>query len=166
VLGTHSDLVRLVREQRPDELVIAITHSQTIQIGLFQAILDCREMGIPVTTMPSLYERVTGRVPVEHAGRDLEVVLPIHESAGHRPTWPSKRLMDIGAGLIGCAVVALLSPLVWLANHLTGERGDLFYRQERAGKGGRVFSVIKYRSMIEDAEKGTGAVWASETTSG
>ena len=163
VLGTHQDLVRLVREQQPDELVIAITHSQTIQSGLFQAILDCREQGIPITTMASLYERITGRVPVEHAGRDLYVVLPIHESAGHRLYLAGKRLLDMGAGLVGCLMVALISPLVWLANQLTdAERGDLFYHQERVGQGGKVFQVIKYRSMVMDAEKHTGAVWASE----
>ena len=162
VLGTHQDLVRLVREQRPDELVVAITHSKMIHTGMFQAILDCRELGIPITTMASLYERITGRVPVEHAGRDLTVVLPIHESAGHRLYLAGKRLLDIGAGLLGCLMVALFSPLVWLANHLTDAGGgDLFYRQERVGLGGKVFKVIKYRSMVMDAEKRTGVVWAS-----
>ncbi len=161
VLGTHQDLVRLARELRPDELVIAITHSQTIHTGLFQAILDCREMGIPVTTMASLYERMTGRVTVEHAGRDLHVVLPAHEAASHRLYLVIRRLFDLAVGLAGCLVVALLSPIVWLANQLT-DPGDMFYSQERVGKGGQVFKVFKYRSMVMNAEEHTGAVWASE----
>lgn len=163
VLGTHQDLVRLVRELRPDELVVAITPFHTVHGGLFQAILDCRELGIPITTMASLHERITGRVPVEYAGCDLTVVLPIHESSIHRLYLAFKRLMDMGAGVVGCTVVALLSPLVWLANRLTdAERGDLFYRQARVGKGGKVFKIVKYRTMVMDAEKHTGAVWASE----
>jgi exopolysaccharide biosynthesis polyprenyl glycosylphosphotransferase len=160
VLGTHQDLVRLARELRPDELVVAITHSETIHGGLFQAILDCRESGIPVTTMASLYERVTGRVPVEHAGRDLYVVLPLDQSAGLRLYQVIRRLFDLAVGVAGCALVALLSPVVWLAHRLTAP-GDVFYRQERVGKGGQVFKVVKYRSMVMDAEKHTGAVWAS-----
>jgi exopolysaccharide biosynthesis polyprenyl glycosylphosphotransferase len=160
VLGTHQDLVRLARELQPDELVVAITHAQTIHGGLFQAILDCRELGIQVTTMASLYERVTGRVPVEHAGRDLYVVLPLDRSAGDRLYLAVRRLFDIVVGAAGCILVALLSPVVWLAHQLTAP-GDVFYRQERVGKGGQVFKVVKYRSMVMDAEKNTGAVWAS-----
>jgi exopolysaccharide biosynthesis polyprenyl glycosylphosphotransferase len=163
VLGTHQDLVRLVRELQPDELVMAITPLHAVHSGLFQAILDCRELGIPITTMASRFERITGRVPVEHAGRDLTVVLSVHESAGHRLYLAGKRLADISAGLVGCLVLVLLSPLVWLANQLTdAKRGDLFYRQERVGQGGKFFNVIKYRSMVMNAEKHTGAVWASE----
>ena len=72
-----------------------------------------------------------------------------------------KRLFDIflsGIGLIGS------SPL-WLLFSLSiklEDRGPIFYTQERVDKNGRVFKAIKFRSMIPDAEKHTGAVWASE----
>jgi exopolysaccharide biosynthesis polyprenyl glycosylphosphotransferase len=161
VLGMHCDLVRLVQELRPDELVLAITHSQTIHVELFQAVLDCREAGIPVTTMASLYERMTGRTPVEHAGRDLDVVLPLAEPASHRVYMACKRLFDLAASLVGCVLVAVLCPVIWLANRLTVP-GDLLYRQERIGSAGKPFHIIKFRSMVMDAEEDTGAVWAKK----
>ncbi len=161
VLGDRLDLPRLVEELRPDELIVAITHAQTIHGELFQAILDCREMGIPVTTMAALYERMTGRVPVEHAGRDLYVIMPLAQPAGYRLYLALRRLIDLGIALLGCGLVAVLTPIVWLVNRLTAP-GNLFYRQTRIGQGGRSFEVVKFRSMIMDAERDTGAVWAKE----
>jgi len=72
-----------------------------------------------------------------------------------------KRLFDIclsSVGLIGS------SPL-WLIFSLAiklEDRGTVFYQQQRVGKQGRVFWTIKFRSMVPDAERHTGIVWASE----
>ncbi|MHC4618033.1 MAG: sugar transferase [Planctomycetota bacterium] len=159
VIGTRSDLVRLAKLLQPDELVVAITDTDCIHPDLFQAILDCCEMGIPVTTMADLYERMTGRVPVEHAGRNLHVVLPVCRPAAHRIYLVLWRALEILIALAGCTFMLLVSPLVWLADRVASP-GALFYRQSRVGKGGKVFRVIKFRSMVMDAEKHSGAVWA------
>jgi len=72
-----------------------------------------------------------------------------------------KRLFDVflsSAGIIGS------SPL-WLIFSLAiklEDRGPVFYTQERVGKQGKPFWTIKFRSMVPDAEKHTGAIWASE----
>jgi len=160
VLGGREDLVRLVHMLQPDELVVAITAADRIHPDLFRAILACTEMGVPVTTMTDLYERITGRTPVEHAGRDLHVVLPLSRPSAHRLYMALVRAAEVCVSLGGCAFTAFLVPWVWLAHRLTAP-GDLFYRQERVGKGGRTFQIVKFRSMIQDAEKGRGAVWAS-----
>ena len=56
------------------------------------------------------------------------------------------------------AVLWTVIPLaIWLH-----DRGPVFYTQERLGKNGRTFRVYKFRSMIPDAERHTGAVWASD----
>jgi len=81
VLGMHHELARLSHELHPDELVFAITHTQLVEESLMDAVLRCREAGMEVTTMSSFYEALTGRVPVEHAGRMLEVVMPVSQSA-------------------------------------------------------------------------------------
>lgn len=159
VLGTRHDLVRLAAELQPHEIVVAITYLEKMHSDLFDAIQQCRELGISITTMPALYTRLTGRVPIEHAGRTLDVALPIEESPAHRFYLLFRRLMDIGAGIAGCALLACVIPALWLANHFSAP-GPLFFAQERVGRGGRHFNVLKFRSMIVDAEKHSGAVWA------
>jgi exopolysaccharide biosynthesis polyprenyl glycosylphosphotransferase len=165
VLGTGQDLIRLARELAPDEIVIAITHTHTIQPELFRSLLACYEMGIPLTTMPELYEQMTGRVPVAHAGQDLSVLIPTTRPSGFRFYLALRRISDILLALIGLLGVLVTTPLVWLGNLLTGNAGDVFYRQQRVGKGGEYFDIIKFRSMVMNAEQGTGAVWARQNDS-
>jgi len=73
----------------------------------------------------------------------------------------SKRIFDVCLSGIGILVSLPLWLLIAAAIKLE-DGGPIFYAQERMGKGGRVFKVYKFRSMIPDAEKHTGAVWASE----
>jgi lipopolysaccharide/colanic/teichoic acid biosynthesis glycosyltransferase len=71
-----------------------------------------------------------------------------------------KRVFDIALSAVGL----LISAPVWLATALAikaEDGGPVFYFQERVGKGGRLFKLLKFRSMIVDAEKGTGAVQAT-----
>jgi lipopolysaccharide/colanic/teichoic acid biosynthesis glycosyltransferase len=72
-----------------------------------------------------------------------------------------KRLFDISLSGIGL----ILSSPFWLIFSILvklQDWGPIFYGQERMGRGGNVFKALKFRSMIVDAEKNTGAVWATE----
>jgi lipopolysaccharide/colanic/teichoic acid biosynthesis glycosyltransferase len=78
-----------------------------------------------------------------------------------------KRVLDISM-IIGGLVFPLLWPfwmivifviplLIWLE-----DRGPIFYSQDRIGKDKKIFKVIKFRTMVPDAEKITGAVWSTK----
>ncbi|NOZ73207.1 MAG: sugar transferase [Chloroflexi bacterium] len=162
VLGSGQDLVRLAKTLRPDEIIIAITHVQRINPDLFRAILVCYEMGISLTTMATLYEQMTGRVPVQHAGQDLSVLLPISRPSGFRLYLAMRRLLDILISIPGMFMVLAVTPFVWLGNLLSGHPRNLFYCQARVGQGGRSYGMFKFRSMRMNAETDTGAVWAQE----
>jgi exopolysaccharide biosynthesis polyprenyl glycosylphosphotransferase len=159
VLGGSAELPQLAKRLGVDEVVLAITHRHTMSDDAFKALMTCRELGIPVTTMAAAYERLLGRVPVEHIGHDLAAVLPLEGGATERLYALCKRGLDVVFGLAGVVVLAVLLPVVALANVLYAP-GRLFYRQERAGRGGRPFSVLKFRTMRPDAENGTGAIWS------
>ena len=161
VLGTRRDLAVLVQRWQPNEPSWRSRTRKRCPPSCSRGILECGELGLSITTMAAFYERLTGRVPIEHAGRELHVTLPLSRSATHRFYLGLGRLVDIGAGALGCVLLAVLAPLVLLANRLTAP-GPLFYHQERVGKGGRRIEVMKFHSMIDDAEKETGAVWAVE----
>lgn len=161
VLGTRQDLDQIVQRLQPDEIIIAITNTQSIHPDLFRTLLALQATGLHLTPMPDLYEQFTGRIAVEHAGRDLRVVLPGQRAAPHRLYLLLFRAFELLIAAVGCLLMLLLIPPIWLVNRFTAP-GPIFYRQERVGYRGRHFSVLKFRSMVLDAEKMTGPVWASE----
>jgi exopolysaccharide biosynthesis polyprenyl glycosylphosphotransferase len=161
VLGSSHDLVRLVKDRGIDEVVIAITHTDKISQQLYEAILDCTEMGTPVASMTTMYERLTGRVAIEHASQNVEYVSGQPDSAFLRMYVAGKRIVDLAGALVAGVVVLLLIPALALANAIASP-GPLLFRQTRVGKGGKLFRVVKFRSMRPDAEEQSGAVWASE----
>ena len=157
VIGTRRDLASLVKAQDVSEVILAITHNMHHE--LFRALMDCQEQGVQITPMPLLYEEITGKVPVEHIGDNWPVALPLdHPSTrGFFPLF--KRAMDLSITAIGLTVLVILLPLVALALYIDSP-GPIFYTQERVGKGRKIFRLIKLRSMISNAEKEGGAVWA------
>jgi len=72
-----------------------------------------------------------------------------------------KRVLDMFLSVLG---LFILSPLISLAAVLIrlNSSGPIVYRQNRLGKDGKIFRIYKLRTMYQNAEKGTGAVWARE----
>lgn len=161
VLGASSDLLQLAREHHVDEVVLAITHRDAMDQAAFDALMACRENGFQVTTMEAVYERVLGRVSVEHSGRNIAAVLPLADRGPTERLYAAfKRVADVLFAAVALLPLALAIPIVALLN-LAGNPGPLFYRQIRVGKGGRTFRIFKFRTMRPDAEAETGAVWAT-----
>jgi exopolysaccharide biosynthesis polyprenyl glycosylphosphotransferase len=161
VLGQAKDLVKLTQELEVDEVILSLPQNTEMGQALYEAILDCHELGIQMTKMSTVYERLTGRVAVEYAGGDVELVAGIEDSAFFRFYAAAKRLIDILSGLFGLLTMLILIPPILVFNALTSP-GPLFYKQQRIGQGGKPFRVIKFRSMKPDAEKENGAVWAEK----
>jgi exopolysaccharide biosynthesis polyprenyl glycosylphosphotransferase len=159
VLGSGADLMNFVRRDRITELII--TSSDHLPGDVFPGVMDAYEQGIVIVPMPILYERITGRVPVEHVNNNWAVVfLPITNRDGMFNPYPLlKRVTDVTMALLGMIPFALLLPLLALAIRLDS-RGGVFYTQERMGRNGSIFRVLKLRSMTRDAEAQTGAVFA------
>jgi len=160
VLGETQNLVRLVRQYGVDEIILNLEEGRGFPLDSQEVLLDCRELGLRVSSLAGVYERLTGRLPVDYARYDSQLLLSPPDTPAFRLYQAAKRLVDILIGLLGLLVLGLLIPLVALTNALTSP-GPLFYRQERLGKGGRPFTVIKFRSMVRDAER-YGAVWAGK----
>src|SRR6185436_17392704 len=72
-----------------------------------------------------------------------------------------KRCVDIGISSMGLCCLALPLGFTALLVRLTS-RGPVFYRQERMGLDGKSFSIVKFRSMYDDAERETGPIWARQ----
>ncbi len=149
VIGAASDLKQLVIAQRVPEIIVAVTRD--VHTALFQAILDCKELGLQITLMPVLFEQLTGMVPIEHIGDNWNVALPLDsaEAGGFYPL--AKRMFDVTSALLGLALYLPLLPFLVLAIKLDSP-GPVFYRQTRVGKGGKIFNLLKLRTMVANAE--------------
>ena len=155
--GTH--LLTLARRKNISEIILA--HSSELSGETFQAIMDCYEQGFSIVPMPLLYEQITGRVPVEHVDRQSwTVMLPLETDSIFDLYPPIKRGMDMLLSVIGLVLFVPPLPLIALAVWLDSP-GPVFYRQARIGQGGRVFHIVKLRTMIPDAERETGPRWAT-----
>ena len=76
----------------------------------------------------------------------------------------TKRIFDVTAAILGFIILSPLLILTAIAVKLTS-KGPIIYKQTRVGQYGRYFTIYKFRSMCQDAEKGTGAVWAKTNDS-
>ncbi|MCP4212137.1 MAG: sugar transferase [Halieaceae bacterium] len=161
VLADHTHLLELARRLEIDEIILAITHRHAISDELFDALLRCRECGYPLISMPTLYERLLGCVPVQHLGRDIHLIIRDSDLPSDRFYHLLIRLFDIATALLCLLLLVPTMGVVALANARSSP-GPLFYRQRRVGYGGRTFSMLKFRTMWPDAEKDTGVVWAQK----
>jgi exopolysaccharide biosynthesis polyprenyl glycosylphosphotransferase len=160
VLGAPDQLVGLARQYDVDEIILADPVAAQADPATFQALLDCRELGIPIRALAEVYGRMTARLPVEYARCDPALTLSPADSASNRLYIAAKWLIDRIAALIGLIALGLLAPIIALANAIWCP-GPLFYYQERLGLAGRPFIVRKFRTMVPDAERTTGATWAA-----
>lgn len=157
IIGTGSDLMNFVRRDHISELVL--TSTRDLSGDTFLGVMDAYEYGAALVPMPLLYERITGRVPVEHVRDNWAVVLPIEGSSMFNPYAATRRVIEIMLSLIGMVIFVLLLPLIVLAIKLDSP-GGVFYSQERVGLNGKIFRVYKFRTMVTNAEALTGAVFS------
>mgnify|MGYP000039621380 CR=1 FL=1 len=157
ILGRYDQLVQLATQYQVDEIAVA-TGSQ-IAGSLVTALMDCHERGIMITPLALIYEQTVGRVAVDHIGNEWYLALPIQQSGMTTLFRVTKRVMDLAIAALLGGLFLLVLPFVAVAIKLDS-RGPVFYLQERVGLHGRPFQVIKFRSMIADAEHDGHARWA------
>jgi exopolysaccharide biosynthesis polyprenyl glycosylphosphotransferase len=149
VLGDSEHLIDLIEDYRISDVVVAITGE--IKGETFQTVLDIQERGVEVTRMPILYEELTQRVPIEHLESDWVIRSFVDQVRVHGFYELMKRSMDILGGLIGTLIFLLVLPFIAIA--IIVETGfPVFYSQPRLGKGARLFTILKFRTMKQNAE--------------
>lgn len=160
ILGTGEELPRLVEQYDIAELLMAYINE--VPDDVFVGAMTCYEQGVEIVPMPTLYEQITGRIPIEHVGEHLwTLVLP---TEGRTFTFniylTVKRIVDIIFAVIGLIVFAVLLPVLVIAIKLDSP-GPIFYRQLRLGQGGYEFMVYKLRTMVDNAEQESGPRWST-----
>ena len=154
---------KVIKDEGVSEIVVASYDSENITPSIYSDLISLLEKGFPIKEYTQVYEDITYRVPVQFVGKDFYKYFPFSRNNKNKLYLTYRRLFDIILSLVGLAIGVLFLPLILIGNAL-GNRGKLFYTQERVGKSGRPFTIYKYRSMVKNAES-AGAVWASKNDS-
>jgi len=154
VIGDQSQILEIAMKEKVNRIIVALEERR----GKFpeDQLLSCKMRGIPVEDGIEFYEHLTGRLQVESL-RPSALIFSDGFKKSKLTMW-MKRVVGFSFSFVG---LALLSPLILMISILIKleSRGPIFYRQERVGENGKVFKLLKFRSMVENAEA-NGPVWA------
>ncbi len=157
ILGELKDISRIINDMNIDEVILALErdhHDSTIDII---RLLHDHKVGIK--TNPDMFDAISGIARTQQLhGIPLIDIMP-----DYMPLWEraAKRLFDIFVALLAMTIISPIIIIIVIAIKLDS-KGPVFFVQERVGKNGKPFNVIKFRTMIQDAEANTGPVWATE----
>lgn len=157
VVGVYEDLPQLVSRHRVDRIVVGLQDRRG-KLPI-KDLLDFKTRGVAIEEATTFYERVAGKIPIENL----------------KPSWMvfntgfgvSKRMLvekRILSLVVSSILLLLFSPIILLMMILIklDSKGPVFYRQDRVGQDGRTFTLVKFRSMYNDAETKSGPVWCAE----
>ena len=155
VLGSYDDLEKIIKKHGITDLFIALSLKE------YDSIMKMIEVAnnnlIDVRIVPDIIQLSSIGAAVEH----IEGVPVINLGETPLQGWRAflKRVFDFVFSLIG---LIILSPFLLLIAIIIkiDSKGPVFYIQKRVGLDGKTFNIIKFRTMVKDAEKNTGAVWS------
>lgn len=157
VLGKLRDLTEVIEQKGVDEVILSLEHDHHDKTVDIIRMLHGQKVGIK--TNPDMYEAISGFARTQQLhGIPLIDIMP-----DFMPLWEraAKRSLDVFVALIALTVFSPILAIIAVAIKLDS-KGPVLFSQERVGKNGKPFNVIKFRTMIQDAEAKTGPVWATE----
>jgi sugar transferase (PEP-CTERM system associated) len=158
ILSDKGSILAVAKKHKVDEIIVGVRDRRNGGLPSDQ-LLECKLAGMSVIDLPSFFERQTGQIQLE----SLNASWMIFSDGFHRSPMKDivKRIFDVTVSslllLLTLPVFVLTALLVWL------ESGSpILYRQERVGENGRIFNVLKFRSMRKDAERDGVPQWAKK----
>ena len=147
----------LIKRKNVSTLVLSPSTYKIPQIiDVFYRLLSFK---INFYNLSDFYERVTGKIPL--GAIDQAWFLENLTEGSKHGYEVGKRIYDLFFSLILGAISLVLYPFLITAVKLDSP-GSAFYKQLRRGKAGKTFTMLKFRTMIKDAENNSGATWALE----
>lgn len=156
IIGSTADVEEIVAQEKIDRVVLSLKERRG---GTpVRQLLNLKFAGVGVEDVHSCFERLSGRIALEHLSPSWLIL-----SDGFKKSpWllATKRAMDIVVSAVILLLVSPILPIVALAILMESGR-PIFFRQTRVGYKGKEFELIKFRSMVQDAEK-DGPQWAKK----
>ena len=157
VLPVAEFLPQTVKKLRVNEIIVAVRQQRGGVLPL-RELLACRLNGVRVSDLAQFFERVHGHVPLDMSRSSWFIY-----GSGYRQGWLralNKRAFDL---VVATLLLLPALPLMVLASVaiFIESPGPVIYRQERVGRRGKRFTLLKFRSMTRDAEKDGKPAWAA-----
>jgi Undecaprenyl-phosphate glucose phosphotransferase len=157
LLGTLSEGAEIIGREGIDHLYVALPPEQHVR--MLELLDSTSRVLVDVKVVPDLLQVIALRARLEDL--DGVPVININDIPLQGINSLVKRSIDICLSSIGLLVLAL--PLAFVAALIKlSSKGPVFFQQERMGLDGKSFTIVKFRSMRDDAERETGPVWAVE----
>lgn len=147
-LGEYKDLKQIVKDNQVEELLIAIESWE--HEYLEKIINELNDFGVIIRIIPDVYDILSGQVKMNSISDTA--LITINQQV--MPDWQQavKRFIDVSVSLFVIIGFSWLYLLLIILVKITS-KGPVFFRQERIGKDGQAFHIIKFRTMYVDAEK-------------
>ena len=156
-LGSYSDIVNIIQKYNIETVLVTVHSSEHDK--LFELMKECEGENVEFLMVPDFLEVITSSVRVQEIdGIPFLKIKSIPMNVWNRIL---KRTFDF---VFAFAVLLITSPLMIILALLVKltSKGPVFYKQERLSMTGKKFYMIKFRSMVVNAEKETGAVYVQK----
>ncbi len=157
IIHNGRKILETVQDEKADKIVVSLTERRGA-LPLSE-LLSCKLNGIGVLDAPSFYEELTGKLLIENIQPSWLIF-----SDGFKTTFTKKivkKIFDAVFAIIGSIIVFPLIPIIAFLIKIDSQ-GPVFLRQTRVGEKEKRFVLYKFRTMCQDAENKTGAVWTQK----
>ena len=157
VIGTIDKLRELSDAFSTETIIVATSLSK--EPSVLRLLRPLRCAGTEVMDYVALHESLAQEIPLNHINDEWLMSAAMNSSVIH--IRKIKRIMDVSVALVGLLVTSPICLITALLIRLESH-GQILYRQRRCGLDGCHYTLLKFRTMRQDAEAGTGAVWAGQ----
>ncbi len=154
---SKEELEKIIKNKKIN-IIVHSKEPKTEESDLAGTLYSLLPLGITVYDLPKFYSEITKKIPVSIIGRTwfLENLLESEKGAYEI----IKRILDFSLAILLSIITLPFFPIIMLIIFLE-DKGNPFYTQTRMGKNGKIFKLLKFRTMIKDAEK-FGAQWTKD----
>jgi len=160
VVGNTEKLRELADAFDVETLIVATSLSR--EPSVLRLLRPLRCAGVEVIDYVSLYEMLAQEIPLDHINDEWLMNAALNSSVIH--IRKIKRIMDFTVSMVGLAITVPICLIVAVLIKMDS-RGSIFYRQKRSGIDGHPYMLMKFRTMQQDAEATSGAVWSTSNDS-
>lgn len=147
-LGHVSDLDRILNEYEVEEIIIALESTEHERLKSLISKISRKEIKIKI--LPDMYDILSGSVKLNN----IFGALLIEVNPNGLPIWQiaTKRIIDVLVSIIALILLLPLFIFIGIMVRITS-KGPIFFLQDRIGKNGKVFKIIKFRTMYLNSEQ-------------